>query len=196
MGVKSVSDVLLWTHSYGRAKGGRPARTYIQQLCEDTGCNPKDLPEAKNDREEWRERVRDISAGGTTWWWYMYLYLLFLWGGGLFGFFGFPWHFGLVSWFWFHLMYIRKVHGFLQLFYVYSANCRDRFLFLCCQSVSILILRQLGFLMQISISSVPFLSFLTVLGSKHFNNIFSILNGDSLLKGISSADSITMKDGK
>ena len=33
---------------------------------------------------------------------------------------------------------------------------------------------------------------------KTFNdkNIFSILNGDSLLRGISSADSITMKDGK
>ena len=29
-----VSDVLLWTPTYGRAKAGRPARTYIQQLCE------------------------------------------------------------------------------------------------------------------------------------------------------------------
>ena len=38
----------------------------IQQLCEDTGCSPEDLPEAKNDREEWREMVRDIHAGGTT----------------------------------------------------------------------------------------------------------------------------------
>ena len=28
-------SVLLWTPSYGRAKAGRPARTYIQQLCED-----------------------------------------------------------------------------------------------------------------------------------------------------------------
>ena len=35
-----ISDVLRWTHSYGRAKAGRPARTYIQQLCEDTGCSP------------------------------------------------------------------------------------------------------------------------------------------------------------
>ena len=61
-----ISDVLLWTHTYGRAKAGRPARTYIQQLCEDTGCNPEDLPEAMNDREKWRERVRDIRAGGTT----------------------------------------------------------------------------------------------------------------------------------
>ena len=52
--------------TYGRAKAGRPARTYIQQLCEDTGCSPEDLPKAMNDREKWRERVRDICADGTT----------------------------------------------------------------------------------------------------------------------------------
>ena len=57
-----IRDVLLWTPSHGRAKAGRPARTYIQQLCEDTGCCPEDLPRAMNDREEWRERVRDIRA--------------------------------------------------------------------------------------------------------------------------------------
>ena len=61
-----ISDVLLWTPTYGRAKAGRPARKYIQQVCEDTGCSPEDLPEAMNDREKWRERVRDISASGTT----------------------------------------------------------------------------------------------------------------------------------
>ena len=61
-----VSDVLLWTPAYGQSKAGRPARTYIQQLCDDTGCNPEDLPEAMNDRETWRERVRDICAGRTT----------------------------------------------------------------------------------------------------------------------------------
>ena len=65
-----ISDLLLWTPTYGCAKVGRPARTYIQQLCEDTGCNPEDLPEAMNDREKWRERVRDIHAGGATWWWW------------------------------------------------------------------------------------------------------------------------------
>ena len=32
-----ISDVLLWTPSHGRAKAGRPARTYIQQLCANTG---------------------------------------------------------------------------------------------------------------------------------------------------------------
>ena len=66
-----ISDVLLWTPTYGQAKAGRPARTYIQQLCEDTGCNPEDLQEAMNDREKWWEMVRDIRAGGTTsWWWW------------------------------------------------------------------------------------------------------------------------------
>ena len=65
-----IRDVLLWTPTHGRAKAGRPARTYIQQLCEDTGCCPEDLPRAMNDREEWRERVRDIRATSTTWWYY------------------------------------------------------------------------------------------------------------------------------
>ena len=63
-----ISDVLLWTLSHGRGKAGRPARTYIQQLCEDTGCSPDNLPEVMNDREGWRERVRDIRADGTTRW--------------------------------------------------------------------------------------------------------------------------------
>ena len=60
-----ISDVLLWTPTYGRAKAGRPARTYIQHLCEDTGCSPENLPEVMNDREKWLERVRDIHASGT-----------------------------------------------------------------------------------------------------------------------------------
>ena len=67
---RSISDVLLWIPTYGRAKAGRPARTYIQQLCEDTGCSPEDLPEVMNDREKCRERVRDIRASSTTWWWW------------------------------------------------------------------------------------------------------------------------------
>ena len=68
-----ISDVLLWTPAYSQAKAGRPARTYIQQLCEDTGCSPEDLSEAMNDREKWREWVRDIRASGTTWR-YIYIY--------------------------------------------------------------------------------------------------------------------------
>ena len=61
-----MSDVLLWTPTYGRAKAGRPAQTYIPQLCDDTGCSPEDLPEAMNDRGKWQEMVRDIRATSTT----------------------------------------------------------------------------------------------------------------------------------
>ena len=60
------SEVLMWIPSQGRVKAGRPARTYIQQLCANTACCPKDLPEVLDDREEWRERVRDIPADGAT----------------------------------------------------------------------------------------------------------------------------------
>ena len=49
---KLIRDVPLWIPTHGRAKAGRPARTYIQQLCEDTGCCPEDLHRAMNDREE------------------------------------------------------------------------------------------------------------------------------------------------
>ena len=69
-GDELISDVLLWAPSHGWAKAGRLAQTYIQKLCEDTGCNLEDLTKAMNNREEWRERVRDIRAGGTIrWWW-------------------------------------------------------------------------------------------------------------------------------
>ena len=71
-----ISDVLLWTHSHGRAKVERPAWTYIQQLCANTGCNPEDLLESMDNREGWRENVRDIRADGVTWWWwYIYIYI-------------------------------------------------------------------------------------------------------------------------
>ena len=72
-----ISDALLWTLTYGRAKAGRPARTYIQQLCEDTGCCPEDQPDAMTDRENWREGVRDIRASGLTrWWWWWHRYII------------------------------------------------------------------------------------------------------------------------
>ena len=61
-----MSDVLLWTSSHGRAKAGRPVRTYLQQLRADTGCSPEDLPKAMDAREGWRERVRNIRADSVT----------------------------------------------------------------------------------------------------------------------------------
>ena len=60
-GDELISDVLLLNPSHGQAKAGRPARTCIRQLCEDTGCSPEDLPEAMNNWEERRERESAIS---------------------------------------------------------------------------------------------------------------------------------------
>ena len=57
-----ISDVLLWIPSHDRAKAGWLAGTYIQQLCEDTGCSPKDQKEAMNDRG-----VRQ-GQGYPCWW--------------------------------------------------------------------------------------------------------------------------------
>ena len=85
-----ISDVLLWTPTYGRTRAGRPARTYIQQLCVDTECSPEGLPEAMNDRQKWRKRVRNIRASGTTWWWYIYIYIIVttIWS---YWWYGVPW---------------------------------------------------------------------------------------------------------
>ena len=55
-----ISDELPWTPSHGRAKVGQPARTYLQQLHASIGCSLEDLPGAIDDRDRWRERVREI----------------------------------------------------------------------------------------------------------------------------------------
>ena len=57
-----ISNVFLWTPIYGREKARRPARTYIQQLCEDTGCSPEDLPEAMNDCDERGSGISELAA--------------------------------------------------------------------------------------------------------------------------------------
>ena len=64
-----IYDVLLWTPSHGRGKAERSARTYIQQLCVDRGSSPEDRPEAMDDMEGWRKRVRDISAADELFVW-------------------------------------------------------------------------------------------------------------------------------
>ena len=57
-----ISDVLLWTSTYGYASIGRPKRIYLHQLCAGTGCCLEDLPDAmddRNDGERERERGRE-----------------------------------------------------------------------------------------------------------------------------------------
>ena len=61
-----ISDVLLWTPAYGQAKAGQPDRTYIQQYVSIRDVALKTCQR----RWTWRERIRDIRAGGTTWWWW------------------------------------------------------------------------------------------------------------------------------
>ena len=57
-----ISNVFLWTPSHGRAKAGRPARSFIQQLCDDMGYSLEVMPDTMDNREVWRERVRNICA--------------------------------------------------------------------------------------------------------------------------------------
>ena len=66
---KLISDIFLWTPSHGWTSVGWPVRTYLQQFCLGTGCSLEDLPEAVDERDKWRERVREIHASDTTWWW-------------------------------------------------------------------------------------------------------------------------------
>ena len=94
-----ISDVLLWIPSHGRAKAGRPARTYIHQLCADTGCIPEDLSEVIDDREGRRERIRDIRADGATWWW----------------------------WWWFIELFLRKCENIYIYIYIYCTVARKRY---------------------------------------------------------------------
>ena len=49
-----MSAILQWTPSHEWAGVGRPARTYLQQPCTDTGCSLEDLPNVMDDRDEWR----------------------------------------------------------------------------------------------------------------------------------------------
>ena len=56
-----ISDV----PSHGRAKIGRPARTYIQQLCGEVTL--KTCWKQWTIGRGWPERVRDIGADGMTW---------------------------------------------------------------------------------------------------------------------------------
>ena len=56
-----IIDALLWTPSHGRAKAGRQARNYIQELCADTGCSLEELPESMDNRS-CGERGSEISV--------------------------------------------------------------------------------------------------------------------------------------
>ena len=77
-GDELISDILPWIPSHRQAKVGWAAWTYLQQLCDDWGCSLEYLLVAMDNRDGWREMVRKIRAGSTTWWrwwWYIYIYV-------------------------------------------------------------------------------------------------------------------------
>ena len=61
-----ISDGLQWKSAHEHASVGRPAKTYIDQLCADTGCCTEDLPRMMSDRDGWREIVMDIRANSLN----------------------------------------------------------------------------------------------------------------------------------
>ena len=71
-----LSDMLLWTPLDRQPSVGQPARTYLQQLCVDTGHSLEDLPKVMDDRDKWKGTVREIhSIGMTSWWLYIYTHI-------------------------------------------------------------------------------------------------------------------------
>ena len=54
-----INNVPQWTPSHGWAGVGRPARTYLQQFCANTGCGLEDQPNRMDDIDDWRERERE-----------------------------------------------------------------------------------------------------------------------------------------
>ena len=59
-----ASDLLLWTPRHGQTRVGRPAITYIDQLCRDTGYLAEDLATLMQDRNGWRDRL-NVRASST-----------------------------------------------------------------------------------------------------------------------------------
>ena len=57
-----ASDVLLWEPTHGKQDPGRPKRTFIDQLADDTGCRPQELKNAMSNKEDWRKRVMRSRA--------------------------------------------------------------------------------------------------------------------------------------
>ena len=64
-------DILQWTLVHRRRKDGRPIRTYIQQLCADTGCCLEDLPGAMDVKTGSERGAKEIhKSSSTSWWWW------------------------------------------------------------------------------------------------------------------------------
>ena len=57
-----INDFLRCTAIHGHNSVGRPTRTYIPQLCMDTGRCQEDLPRVLTNRDRWLERIPAVNA--------------------------------------------------------------------------------------------------------------------------------------
>ena len=61
-----ASDLILWQPQHGNCSRGCPAKTYIDQLRDDTDLLTTDeIKTAMNDREGWKKYVMDYRASST-----------------------------------------------------------------------------------------------------------------------------------
>ena len=60
-----ASDIILWQPTHGERKRGRPRRTYVDQLMDDTLCNVNELKTAMDDKDECKKRVKNWRASST-----------------------------------------------------------------------------------------------------------------------------------
>ena len=60
-----ASDTLLWQPTYRHTAVGRPAKTYVDQLQEDSGLEKADLATAMMNRNLWRKQVVEVRACST-----------------------------------------------------------------------------------------------------------------------------------
>ena len=55
-----VQPLIMWEPRHGKRRRGRPAKTFIDQLMDDTEITKEDLPGAMNAREIWRQVVHGV----------------------------------------------------------------------------------------------------------------------------------------
>ena len=60
-----AGKTILWRPKHGYVKPGRPARTYLDQLTEDTGCLLEELPSVMQDRDGWKTVVKRVRVSST-----------------------------------------------------------------------------------------------------------------------------------
>ena len=60
-----VSDVLLWTPKHGQRSRGRPAKTFVDQMVEETECEVEEMINFMDNRDEWKKRVLECRASST-----------------------------------------------------------------------------------------------------------------------------------